>query len=150
MASRACKAICTKDTCTLGQFCVTELSLCFPGIPVWRGLDPGGTGRVSMKLALRGKRILQLGCGNFPKCSHYQCNLERGPTSERTPAPTQYNSVPPPLCPHIPFHVPTVPACSPWSPSFECSCDCLVRGGLWNSWHFSLHGGGGSLGEATH
>lgn len=40
MASRACKAICTKDICTLGQSRVTKLSLCFPGIPVTqRDLD---------------------------------------------------------------------------------------------------------------
>lgn len=39
MVSRACKAISTKDICTLGQSRVTELSLCFLGIPVWRDLD---------------------------------------------------------------------------------------------------------------
>lgn len=99
MASRACKAICTKDICTLGQSRVTELSLCFLHIPVWRDLDgPWGHRQSVHEIGTSGEEnpvagmweLSQVPSLSVPIASETwkEIQYQRGPL-------TQYNSVSP-------------------------------------------------------
>lgn len=97
MASRACKAICTKDICILGQSHVTELSLCFLHIPVCRDLDgPWGHRQSVHEIGTSGEEnpaagmweLSQVPSLSVPIASETwkESQYQRGPL-------TQYNSV---------------------------------------------------------
>lgn len=104
MVSRACKAISTKDICTLGQSRVTELSLCFLGIPVWRDLDgPWGHRQSVHEIGTSGEKNPAAGMWELSQVPRLSVPIASATWKEiqhqRGP-PTQYNSVSPHHCVH--------------------------------------------------